>query len=166
MKYKGILNRRRIYVPEPGLLASSEDRQAFDEAQHAESTERLAALFRFYGAKDWRELALYLAVAHVPGMGFEKAKRGPATVWNDMTRAELRLDIEAYVQTHGGSTSHACSVLAGKEPWKTKLRGGRSPGQALRRQYNLAINAWVRVLEDARAYDQLDPELKKEADRL
>src|SRR5437588_11778019 len=99
-KYEGILDKRRPYSRPPGPLASKKYFDAWKAKELDEYRTRLLELFRVHKVEpvDWAGLAMALAIAHVPGMSMEKAKRGPPLVWDALSRAELRLVVDSFAK--------------------------------------------------------------------
>lgn len=159
MNYKGRLSKPRKFRPLPGgLFGSSEEAdRKWKERERQELAELLIELFVVHGVDqgDWFGLTVALARTHVPAFKIEKARRGPKTAWAEVDRAGLRLDVDELLSS-GKATSvlHACSSLARKDPWKAKLRSSnKNPGEALRRQYQMADPRMVQIVEKGRAYD-------------
>jgi hypothetical protein len=99
------------------------------------------AIPKHWSAEDrWHALAMSLAAQHI--RGFQEAKApGAPTKWTDRRRAELRIAADDLVSANRANASKgvtwACKELAKTDPWKSRVRGG-DPGEALRKQYNLA----------------------------
>ena len=157
-KYQGILAKPRRYDPGPGLLASDEQRAAWIASYKAEHLKLWRALFEAHGVAwgDESELLWRLAETHVDGFKMQ-GRSGPKVLWDEVTKAKLRIAVEEYraQRTRPTSVAQACSVLAKREPWATMLRKGGKPGEALRGHYNTASLVWVELVRQARAWDAL-----------
>jgi len=124
------------------------------------------ALFDFHEVArgNWNMLAGSLAQAHVPGFTEEKAPRGPKTKWDEIKRAELRIEIDDYIRRaipKRVSVTAAITVIARREPWKNEVAQSTRPLATLRKQYDLADQRWVRVTRGGMAWElhQKNPEM-------
>jgi hypothetical protein len=96
-----------------------------------------------------------LSRAHVPGFQ-RRAKPGRTKTWDVFADAEARIAVEDLLQTYERNSdtrgvSWACSVLARREPWKSKLARARKPAEILRQAYYRADSSWceaVRFMRD------------------
>jgi hypothetical protein len=162
VKYTGILATPREPDPPPNLLADDATQTKWIERQTAETTKRLLALFETYGVElnNPFELIRRLAEAHVPGFKM-RSRSGPKPVWDEWTKAELRLAIKDYVvkQSNMGkrvSITQACGALSKIQPWTSKLRGkNKNRVQALRGHYNTADIRLVHMMRDLREYERI-----------
>jgi HD-GYP domain-containing protein (c-di-GMP phosphodiesterase class II) len=130
----------------------------WSDREAKEISELLPELFKAHGVDegDWIGLTLALARAHVAAFSFEKARRGPKTVWEEYDRAELRLAVDELIEC-GSATSvlHACQILARKPHWTKKLRSQNKHSAAAQvRQYHKAELRFLQIAKEARAYDQ------------
>ena len=104
-------------------------------------------LFDFYGVErpgqssdddtSWRDLALSLAVRHVPGLRSAKPS-GPSKKWGEWQLVRLHLDVILQTREHHDNISRACYFLAGREPWESFVRPEatqESRGRTLRRKF-------------------------------
>jgi hypothetical protein len=115
-------------------------------------------LFEWYGIDPngpdaWMNLALKLAVAHVPGMQIrhEPRKRGRKRTWKDGLGSELIRDVAALQQTKKLNHKQAIAELQKdkKKPWRvyttanliTRHREARKSGRRLTEQL-LASPLW------------------------
>jgi hypothetical protein len=114
-----------------------------------EMNKRWHALFDAHEVKYGHayDLLWQLVIAHV--RGFRVARRpGPQTTWDDGTLVKLYIAVQEYVaeREKPGQTitiTQACRDLSVRDPWKSKLRGGRkNPTQALREHYNESLVRW------------------------
>jgi hypothetical protein len=172
MNYKGRLSKPRKFRPFPGGLLGSQEAaiREWSDREAKEISELLPELFKAHGVDegDWIGLTVALARAHVPAFSFEKARRGPKTVWEEYDRAELRLAVDDLIERGSASSVlHACQILARKPHWANKLRSrNKQPPAALERQYHKADLRLLRIAKDARAYDQWQSEHPKEVAEL
>ena len=113
----------------------------------SEIHDRLMSLFDFYsverpnqssdGDTSWRDLALSLAVRHVPGLRSSKPP-GSRRKWGEWQLVRLYLDVVLRTREHSHSVARACERLAGEDPWKSFIQpqaSRKSRGQTLRRKF-------------------------------
>jgi hypothetical protein len=129
---------------------------------------RIAALYEVHGIEHGDDDALLFALVrtHVPGLTVERASRGPARTWNPKQRAALRIAVEEYIAGKKASVTEACMHLAVRSPWKELLRSAMKratprtvkdqtrEANAMRRQYALADDDWVKFVRDERALER------------
>ena len=72
----------------------------------------------------WYELALQLALNHVPGFRLEIKPVAKMTKWNPVSYAKLYFDVEGLLSSQRGkalSQTAACNILLKREPWNNFL---------------------------------------------
>lgn len=171
--YTGILAQPYAHVPRLGLLATAKQLAAQAKREKSEYQMRMNALFDFYNIPpgEWRLLAESLAAKHVPGFQEERASRGAPPKWDHITRAELRIEVDDYRRERLPkriSITQAIAVVARRQSWRQKIANLTNAGAALRKQYDLASEVWVKTSRRARAWEmhQAHPELSfEEIDR-
>lgn len=147
-KYLGDLTKA-IPTPAIGLLASNEEVAEATKAIQQEKYRKMILLFDAHNVVhgDWESLCFTLAEAHVTGFKFAE-KKGVKTKWDVLLRAELVLAVK---ETGIENISEATRKLAKIEPWKSLATGGGR----LREQYNRADARWVKILCEARMYQNI-----------
>lgn len=131
-----------------GAKRSSARNRAQLEKSYLEKHKKLLLLCDFFGIDTsnphaWYLLSAALAEKHVPGFQ-EKQKAGAKQRWNIFRKCELKAAVDSLIAAADKSTfnnvSHACSVLAKREPWKSHVIKSKSPAVVLRHYYYLACD--------------------------
>lgn len=147
-KYLGDLTNA-IPTPVIALLATDEEDAVAKQAIQREKYRKMVLLFDAHNVAhgDWESLCFALAEVHVTGFKF-KEKKGVKTRWDVLLRAELVLAVK---ETGIKNVSEATRQLSKIEPWKSLATGG----DRLREQYNRADARWVKILCQARMYENI-----------
>ncbi|MBP6119629.1 MAG: hypothetical protein WBP25_10150 [Giesbergeria sp.] len=154
MKYKGQLNKP-IVRKRMGLLATDEQLGEAASKSFNDMVQKLPLLADAHGVAegDWFGLAFELARAHVPGFKVVEPAGRP-TEWSELDKAELRTDADDLIAARGVTrVTDAIGRVCKLERWAEKTKGMKV--SALSKHYYDADARWVRVVRDARAWNQL-----------
>lgn len=153
MKYTGEL-AQQITLRLPSVMESLGD--DFAEREGLRIAEALAAklpaLARAHGVRegDWYGLVLALASAHVKGFQLIDPPGRPV-VWEEMDKAEFRLDVDAAKLHADKSLSQAIERVKTSERWAQKAR--HTAVSALKQHYYKADPRLIVIAEKARKAD-------------
>jgi hypothetical protein len=156
------------YFRPSGLLVEKSDEIARQEKERflREFYDRIDLLFSHWNidGKDWRSLAITLAIAHVPGLRSEPSQKrtGPAQIWDYTGYTELLAAVERLKKERDCSDSEACGVIA-RSPRFAKARWNKGKRRASHRSLlsrlsearNPKYNMMAKIL-----YDKDDPEFE------
>ena len=150
MKYEGEL-KKAVVRKRLGLLS---DTDAEAERITDEVFSKLPALFDAHDVQpgDWMSLAIELAKAHVPGFQVNSPPGRP-TEWCVIEKAEFRIDVDARIADKKLSIPEAIKVVIRQSRWVEKA-ASMTLG-ALKKQYTTTDVRWVKVVQDARAWEKM-----------
>lgn len=150
MKYEGEL-KKPVVRKRLGLLA---DTHAEAERITIEVFSKLPALFEAHRVEpgDWMSLALELAKAHVPGFQVN-APAGRPTKWCVTEKAEFRIDVDSIISDKKLSIPEAIKLAIRQPRWAEQT--ARMTMGALEKQYKTTDMRWVKVVQDARSWEQM-----------
>ena len=96
-------------------------------------------------------LAYLLALTHVPGLQRIRPA-GARKTWSDYELAELKIAVDDLLTKKNienkKSIAWACETLAKQEPWKSRIKNSKNPGEVLRRAYYKADPGWVEWIQN------------------
>lgn len=99
---------------------------------------RMSALAGHYGIEEtgnhYKELALALAMDHVPGFSLEK-ERGAPEKWSELLQAALVVEMHALIQGTKKSQRQAARQLSKRLPWSRLVAGSEAPDDLLLNAY-------------------------------
>ena len=150
MKYDGEL-KKAVVRKRLGLLS---DTNAEAERITVEVFSKLPALFDAHGVQpgDWMALAIELAKTHVPGFQVNDPPGAP-TKWCITEKAEFRIDVDSVIADMHLSIPEAIKLVIRQPRWIEKTTPMTLV--ALEKQYKTTDMRWVKVIQDARAWEKM-----------
>ena len=153
MKYEGSL-KKGIVRKKLGPLAPDAELKKESERLVNEMFAKLPELFAAHAVSEgnWPALALALAKEHVPGFKFVNPP-GRKTEWQDYDKAELKIEVDEVANTTGLSIVESIKLVIRREKWAVRTK--ETSLAALQQVYYNVDPRWVKLLNDAKAYESI-----------
>ena len=147
---------KEIQLETAGLLPSAEEWAAHTKKMRDEEVPKILLLLDHFeidraNPRALGMLAYVLALTHVPGLQRIRPA-GARKTWSDYELAELKIAVDDLLTKQNSennkSITWACETLAKQEPWKSRIKKSKNPGEVLRRAYYKADPGWVEWIQN------------------